>query len=246
MHPVICHIGRFTIYSYGLMMVIAFLAASYLCGQKGESINFNTEYLYNLLFFTFLIGVLGARIFYVIEHIQYYIKHPVEIVMLQYGGLSWFGGLISGSLFAVIYIKLKKLVISEVFDLVAPFLAFGQAIGRIGCFLNGCCYGRHSEIGIYFPAHDAVLIPTQLYASFFLIVIFIILRFIQDKPHRRGAIFFTYLLLYSVQRFFIETLRADNPHILFGLTLFQLLCIAAFVISCLWFIFGAKNKKTAV
>ena len=246
MHPTICHIGPFTIYSYGLMLVAAFLVASYLCGQKARSINFNTNYLYNLLFFAFLLGILGARIFYVIEHSSYYIKRPMEILMLQYGGLSWFGGLILGSVFATIYLRLKKLNVLTVLDLIAPFLALGQAIGRIGCFLNGCCYGRYSELGIYFPVHDAVLIPTQLYASFFLVVIFITLRFIQDKPHRSGVVFFAYLLLYSIQRFFIETLRADNPRILFGLTLFQLLCIAAFTLSCAWFLFSARNKKTTV
>ena len=162
--------------------------------------------------------------------------------MLQHGGLSWFGGLLIGSIFAIRYLKKKQLGVSRSLDLVVPFLALGQAIGRIGCLLNGCCFGRASKFGLYFAVHEGVLIPTQLYSSLVLILIFIILRLLQDKPHRQGQIFFTYLLLYSIARFFIEFWRADNPIVFSGLTLFQILSIAIFLFASIKLILIRRIK----
>lgn len=151
-------------------------------------------------------------------------------MLLSRGGLSWFGGLILGFICSVVYLRKKEISIYTFLDLMVPFVALAQAIGRVGCLLNGCCYGKVSKYGIYFAAHELPLIPTQLYSSLALIFIFIILRLLQDRPHREGEIFFWYLLLYSIKRFFIEFWRADNEIILFGLTLFQLI---SFVIFCL-------------
>lgn len=231
MHPIICQIGPFSIYSYGFMLVMAFIVSSALAKQEAEKRNINPEFIFNFLFSVFVLGIIGARIFYVAQHIWYYFKNPVEIVMLQHGGLSWFGGLILGAISGFFYLKKAKLPILKTLDLIIPFVALGQALGRIGCLLNGCCFGKVSRFGIYFQAHESILIPTQAYSSLLLIVIFIILRIMQKKNLPAGEIFFTYLLLYSVKRFFIEFLRADNEAIFFGLTLFQLLSIGMFCLA---------------
>ena len=160
--------------------------------------------------------------------------------MLQLGGLSWFGGLILGFLSGTVYLKKKKLSVYRILDLMSPFVALGQAIGRIGCLLNGCCFGKISKFGLYFPVHKLVLIPTQICSSLALVFIFIILRFLQDRPHKEGEIFFAYLLFYSIKRFFIEFWRADNEIILFGLTLFQLMSIAVFCLA-IWEILLIKR-----
>jgi phosphatidylglycerol:prolipoprotein diacylglycerol transferase len=231
MHPEICKIGPFTIYSYGLMLALAFIVSLSLAGIQAKSERINPDALFNFLFVAFISGIIGARSFYIIENSGYYIKRPLEIIILQHGGLSWFGGLILGGLTGIAYLKKKKLAVYKVLDIVSPFVALGQAIGRIGCLLNGCCFGKESSSGLYFPVHKLVLIPAQLYSSLILIFIFIILRFLQDRPHREGEIFFTYLLLYSVKRFFIEFLRADNEIILLNLTLFQIISIIIFCLS---------------
>jgi phosphatidylglycerol:prolipoprotein diacylglycerol transferase len=123
-----------------------------------------------------------------------------------------------------------------------PFLALAQSLGRLGCFFNGCCFGKESVYGIYFPVHGLVLIPTQLYSSFILLLIFIILRFLQSRPHRLGQVFYAYLFLYSVKRFFIEFFRGDNRLIIFNLTLFQLISIAIFIIAAFKLVNKHKNK----
>ncbi|MCX5703032.1 MAG: prolipoprotein diacylglyceryl transferase [Candidatus Omnitrophica bacterium] len=229
MHPQICKIGPFTVYSYGLMLAVAFVVSSALASLQARRQQINPDTIFNFLFLTFISGVIGARIFYIIENLSYYIKNPLEIIMLQQGGLSWFGGLIAGVSLGVRYLRNKKLPVYRVLDLVSPYLALGQAIGRVGCYLNGCCFGK-------------VLVPVQILSSLILIFIFIVLRFLQERPHSQGQIFFTYLLLYSVKRFFIEFWRADNPRIFQGLTLFQIISIAIFCLSLVKLLLIKKAK----
>ena len=242
MYPVICQIGPFTIYSYGLMLVLAFIASSTLASFQAKKQNINPEIIFNLSFLSLFVGIFGARFFYIIQNLDYYIKEPLEIIMLQHGGLSWFGGLISAIISGTIYLKKKKLSTYKIFDLIVPFVALGQAIGRIGCLLNGCCFGKISKFGLYFKVHKLVLVPTQIYSSLTLVFIFIILRFLQDRPHRTGQILYTYFLLYSVKRFFIEFWRADHGIIHFGLTLFQMISIAIFCLSILKLLSIKRSK----
>lgn len=223
MYPEICRIGPFTVYAYGLMLVFAFFICSFLVVCEAKRQEVSPEIIFNLSFLVFISGIIGARILYVIENLYFYLKNPLEIIALQEGGLSWFGGLILAIILTIRYLKKKKLPIYKIFDLVVPFVALGQAIGRIGCLLNGCCFGKVSRFGIYFTIHKLVLIPTQIYSSLILIFIFVFLRFLQDRPHKEGQIFFTYLILYCLKRFFIEFWRADNPKIFLGLTIFQFL-----------------------
>lgn len=246
MHPIICTIGPFSVYSYGLMLVVAFFLSAWLICQEAKKRQINPDWIFNFLFTVFISGVIGARIFYVIENAGYYFKNPLEIIMLQYGGLSWFGGLIMGVVSGIIYLRKEKLGIYTILDLAAPFIALGQVLGRIGCLLNGCCFGKVSLYGIYFEAHKSILLPTQIYSAVILLVIFIILRLLQNKPWQAGTIFFTYLFLYSIKRFFIEFLRADNPIVFSGLTLFQILSILVFCVSLLKLrlLFKSKTSKS--
>lgn len=233
MHPEICKIGPFTIYSYGLMLAVAFIVSSALAGLQAKRNNINPDIIFNLSLLVFISGIIGARILYIFENATYYIRNPFEIVMLQHGGLSWFGGVVVAIIFGISYLKKRNLPIYKILDLVVPFVALAQAIGRIGCLLNGCCFGKISKFGLYFQIHKLVLIPTQLYSSLILIFIFVILRFLQDRPHRKGQIFFLYLLLYSIKRFFIEFWRLDNQVIFLGLTLFQIISIIIFILSAI-------------
>ncbi|MDD5465878.1 MAG: prolipoprotein diacylglyceryl transferase [Candidatus Omnitrophica bacterium] len=243
MLPEICQIGPFTIYSYGFMLVLAFFAGSYLASLQAKREGLDPDLIFNLCFLVFISGIIGARIFYVLNDFSFYLRNPLQIIMLQHGGLAWFGGAIFGALAAVLFIKKNKLGLLRILDLLAPFIALGQAIGRIGCLLNGCCFGRASKLGIYFKTFDQVLIPTQLYSSLLLLFIFFVLRFMQDRKHLPGQVLCAYLFLYSIKRFFIEYFRSDSPRIFHGLTIFQLLSLAMFIISLLVLIKIAYDKK---
>lgn|SRR3989338_7036596 len=229
MHPIIVKLGPFTIYSYGLMLALAFITSSMLAVSGGKRKGISPDIIFNLVFIGFISGIIGARFFYVIENISYYLKYPLEIVMLQQGGLSWFGGLIAGVLSGLIYLKRKKAAVYKVLDLISPYVALAQGIGRVGCLLNGCCFGR-------------AFIPIQVYSSLSLLLIFIILRCLQERPHREGEIFFSYLILYCTKRFFIEFWRLDNPVIFLRLTLFQIISIVILILSLTKLLLLKKSK----
>lgn len=212
-------------------MVLAFFVSSYLAGLQAKKEKMDAETIFNLLFFVFIAGIIGCRLFYVLINFSFYLHQPLEIIMLQHGGMAWFGGLIFGSFAGFLFIKKNKLDFLNTADLLVPFVALGQSIGRIGCLLNGCCFGRESPAGLYFPVLHKVLIPTQLYSSLLLLLIFCLLRWMQDKKHLVGQIFYSYLFFYSLKRLFIEFLRNDSPRIFLQLTLFQWLSIAVFVFS---------------
>ena len=243
MHPIICSLGPIKIYSYGLMLVAAFFIATYLAERQAKKIGLDPEIVWNTAFIGTLAGIGGARIFYVLENLAFYLQRPLEIILLQHGGLSWFGGLIFGLLAGLYYLKKKKQPVYITLDLWAPYLALAQSIGRLGCFLNGCCFGKPSAWGIYFPAHAEVLVPIQLYSSLILFLIFIALQLLQARPHRQGSIIYAYLLLYSIKRFIIEFFRMDNPHLLFGLTLFQFIAVIQFFFSLIK-LFSLKTSKS--
>ena len=244
MLPELCHIGPFTIYSYGLMLVLAFFVCAYLSSAQAVKEQMDGEEIFNLCFSVFIFGIIGSRVFYVLLNARFYLHNPLEIIMLQHGGMAWFGGLIFGTSGAILFIKKHKMNLLRTLDLLVPFIVLGQSIGRIGCFLNGCCFGRESEFGLYSKLLNKVLIPTQLYSSLFLLLIFIILRLRQEAKHLPGEILCGYLFLYSLKRFFIEFLRDDSPRMFYGLTIFQILCLVMFFLSLGIFIklFVIKKK----
>lgn len=225
MFPVICRLGPVTIYSYGLMLAIAVFLCTFLAGRDARKAGIPSEFIFDLAFWTVLSGLLGARLFYVALNFSFFLAHPLEMIMIQNGGLAWQGGLVAALIGGIFFTNKKGLALKSVMDLVAPYVALGQAIGRIGCFLNGCCYGKKVSWGIYFPVHDARLHPTQLYASVGLVLIFFVLKYYQKISKVPGSVFLLYLFLASLLRFGVEFFRADHTIAWAGLSIFQLVCL---------------------
>ncbi|MCX7661086.1 MAG: prolipoprotein diacylglyceryl transferase, partial [Candidatus Omnitrophica bacterium] len=129
MCPVIFKLGPISIYSYGLMVGLAFFVILYLIIFEAKRRNLNTELVFNLYFLVFILGIIGARIFFVMENFSYYQEFFWEIPMLWQGGLSWFGGFLSGLLGGIAYLKKKNIPVYPILDLFSPYLALGQSIG---------------------------------------------------------------------------------------------------------------------
>jgi phosphatidylglycerol---prolipoprotein diacylglyceryl transferase len=243
MHPVLCSLGPVHIYTYGLLLAIAFFVCSFFARQEAARQNVNPELILSLSLTSFIWGIVGARAFYVLQNAGYYLRNPLEVLMVQHGGLVWYGGFAGGCVGAVAYLKKKRIGVYKVFDIIAPYIALGQALGRLGCFFNGCCFGRSSAYGVYFPVHDAYLLPTQLYSSFLLVGIYAIVRFLQRRPHREGTVFFAYIFLYATKRFCMEFFRADSQHVFLGLTIFQIISFLLICFSILQLArLGKKNQ----
>ena len=228
MHPILFTIGPITIYSYGVMLATAVLVCTYLLSLDAKRYNISQDIAYDLVFWCMLWGIIGARIFYVFIEWSYFSDNLWEIPMLQKGGLAWQGGFLGGALAGIWFARRKKLSLRPLLDLAAPYVALGQSIGRIGCFLNGCCYGKPVAWGIYYPVHDARLYPTQLFECAGLFIIFLILKKAQTKPHHPGFIFVYYLWLAAIERFIVEFYRADHVTYWLNFSLAQFVAMAVF------------------
>lgn len=237
MHPIIAKLGPVTIYSYGLLVAAGFIIGALLAARHAPKMGLSSDKIINLILIILVAGVAGGRIFYVLLNLRDYLADPLEIVMLTHGGLVFYGGAICAFCAAFIYIKKANLPFMDTFDLLAPFIALGHAIGRIGCFLNGCCYGRAVSGWFGITFQDGITrIPTQIYSSLLLLCLFIFLRIRLDKRKFAGQVSYLYLMIYSAGRVLMEFLRGDNPEVFMNLTFSQLVSLAIFAISLAWYI----------
>ena len=182
--------------------------------QKGLSRHKTLDYSLVIMIF----GILGARLVHVIfEYPDYYIEHPFDIFLLYQGGFVFYGGFLFAFLGCLIFIKYRKDKLTVWMDFFTPIISLGYALGRIGCFLGGCCYGRPSSVpwAVIFSS-DVVapgnisLHPTQLYLSGSEFIIFALILFSEKKKFfPKGSIFYFWLLLHSISRLIIEPFRGD-------------------------------------
>lgn len=247
MHPVIVKLGPITMYAYGVMVALGFGVAAFLIYNHAARLNLNKEKLVDLLVSILIGGIIGARLFYVFMNLGYYLAAPLEIFNLSKGGLVWYGGFVAGMLTGILYIRLNKMDFWLVMDLIVPYVALAQAFGRIGCYLNGCCYGVAAPAGfpmaVTFPDSIVARHPTQLYSAMLLVLIYIILRLRQELPHFKGAIFLGYCILYPLKRFIIEFYRGDNPRAYFGMTISQVLSLTVFIAALVIYIWKRVEWK---
>jgi phosphatidylglycerol:prolipoprotein diacylglycerol transferase len=225
MHPILLHLGPLTLRTYGALVVVAFLAALRVARAGAPLRHIPEAVLLDLVAILIVTGLLGARIFYVFLNLPYFMEHPGEIVKIWEGGLVFYGGFFLAAVAGIWFASRRKLRVSKVADCLAPALALGQAIGRLGCFFAGCCYGKPTSVpwAIIFkdPASLAPLgidlHPTQIYESIGDLFIATVLWLqLVRRPDSKGDIFWLYVLLYGVLRFMIEFFRWDDRGPTFG------------------------------
>ncbi len=155
MHPILFEIPftHLTVKSYGLMMVIGFLSAVFLIRHLSRNITPNPQLITNAALYSLIAGVLGARLFYVIHYPEKFKTEPLSVFAIWEGGLELLGGIALAVTVIVVYTRYHKLPIRKYLDIIAIGLMLALAFGRIGCFLNGCCFGRPTNLpwGIRFP-----------------------------------------------------------------------------------------------
>ena len=243
MYPVLLRIGPLTIYSYGLMVALAFLAGIYVAVflAKGEKIG--ADKILDLAVYVLISSIVGARLFYVIEFWPEFMTNPLGIFFIWQGGLVFYGGLLLAIITILIYAQINKISIWKVLDIIAPATALGYAIGRIGCFLNGCCYGIECSLpwAVSFPNLAGLRHPTQIYASLTGFLIFGLLLFLWRFRKFEGQVFCAGLALYGIYRFLIEFIRI-NPRYLLNLTMAQWGSILIVIIAVSIYLVLAKKK----
>lgn len=228
-------IGNFTIAYYGIIIAIGMLLSFFVVLQIAKKKNINEDYFYDIFIIAIIFGIIGARIYYVLFNLDYYMKDPIKILDIRGGGLAVYGGIILTFIALFVYFKIKKLEAFKILDIAIIGLPLGQSIGRWGNFFNMEAFGTYTNnlfamrlnksklddsvidmnqlLNIikdgdaeYIQAH-----PTFLYESFFCLLLFVILIIAIMKFHRfNGEIVAMYLIGYGIIRFFIESLRTDS------------------------------------
>lgn len=230
MHPIILQTGYFTVHSWGLMLSIGILAGLWLARNHAAQQGLDREVLLDLALWLVVGGLLGARSFYVaVYEPGYYLSHPWEIFMFWKAGLVYYGAFLGGIVAGLIFMYNRKLPFWSLADLVAPSLALGYGVVRIGCFLNGCCYGKPSNVAwaVVFPnlGDHVTRHPTQLYLSLVGFGLAWWLHRLQSVKRFQGQVFLTYAIAYGILRWFVETFR-ENLTIIGSVTVAQLVSIA--------------------
>lgn len=228
MKPVLFDIFGLQVHAYGTMLAIAFLVSIYGVGQLVRKDGISTDTIIDLAIWVIVGAIVGSRAAYVITEFHYFRQAPWwSVFMINTGGLAFHGGLIGGFLAGYWFLMVKKIYPWKLADRVAPFVALGYAIVRIGCFLKGCCYGKVTDVlwAVHCAAGDnAPRHPTQLYSMAGSLIIFAILWKFRNHRHFPGFLFLLYVGLYSILRFIVEYFR-ETPPFLPWLSLAQLVCI---------------------
>ena len=246
MHPIAFQLGSLPIRWYGVMMALGFLAGLWTATRRARRVNVSADAIADVTLWLMLGSIVGARLVYVTTYWkQEFADGPFrEVFMVQHGGLVFYGGLIGASLAGMGYLAWKKLPLWKIADVLAPSIALGSVFGRIGCLLNGCCYGYACTLpwAIHFPAdhetHGAGVHPTEIYDALLNFILYLTLAWRFRRKKFDGQVFAAYLMIYAVFRSIAEHFRGDYPpdHIHGGLTSAQVVSIGIFLAGIiLWF-----------
>jgi phosphatidylglycerol:prolipoprotein diacylglycerol transferase len=268
MYPELFKIGPFTVYSFGLMLGIAFVLSSYLLTKEMERRKLSPKLATEVTLLAIIFGIIGSKLFYLFENWDLFINNPIGQAFSP-GGLTFYGGLILAIIAIWIHVKRKKIPFLFIADAASPSLALAYGIGRIGCHLAGDGdYGiptnlpwgtnyehgtvppsvmfRGSEIAKHYPGgivpDNTPLHPTPIYEFLIMLLIFWILWKLRKKDWADGRLFMLYLVLSGIERFSVEFIRL-NDRLLFGLTEAQLISVLLIIIGSIGYYYYANNKN---
>ena len=221
MFPELFHWGLIHIRTYGLMLAIAFLVGTWLGLKEARRRGLDEDKLITVILVTLVTSVLGARALYVIEHVSEFRRNWGSVIALWQGGLTLYGGIVAGTAAGLWTARRLGMPMWDVADALAPSVALGTAFGRIGCFLNGCCYGKPTDLpwGVTYPPDsfaglefgNAPIHPSQLYFSLFGLALFALLWSLRKRFTVPGTLFWTFLAFFAVGRILLDFTRAYEP-----------------------------------
>ena len=249
MYPVLFKIGNFPISTFGLMMATAFLVGSWITARRMKEVGLDPDLATTLLVYVMLGGILGSKLYYAID-VSIRESRSFTSLFFARDGITWYGGLILGTVMGAIGARMHRVSVLQMMNCIAPAVAVGQAIGRVGCFLVGDDYGHATDLpwGVAFPqgappTEPGVRVhPTQIYEILWLLPVAFVLW---KRRDRSPFLFGEYLIANGLGRFAIETLRL-NPKVLGGLTEPQIVGLALILGgSASWLYFRLRRTPVA-
>ncbi len=257
MDKIALDLGFIKIYWYSLFIFIGFLVGFSVIFIESKKQKLQEDFIIDLSFYSVILGLLGARIYYVLFNLSYYINNPLEIFAIWKGGLAIHGGILAALIFVIIYSKKKKVNIYKLLDIIVVGLIIGQSIGRWGNFFNQEAFGRITSLSHLQRLHIPKFIidnmyiagnyrePTFLYESLSSLVGFIIMLILRKKKNLKlGTLSGFYLTWYGLTRFIIEYLRSDS--LMLGPFKIAMIVSLIFIIVGLYFLIKnivSKDKK---
>ena len=254
MNPVI-NLGFISIHIYSLCILIGIVCAYFLIIREAERFNIKKEDVSDMLFYTIIFGILGARIYYCLFNINYYALNILDIFKIWEGGLAIHGGIIAGAITVIFYCKKKNINLLLMFDILVVGLILAQAIGRWGNFFNAEAHGGVTTLShlksLYLPKFiiDGMYIdgnyyiPTFLYESIWCLMGFLIMFFLRHKSFNKiGYLTGFYFIFYGFERFLVEGLRTDSLMFL-SLKVAQIISIIMLIIGICLLIYSFKKQK---
>jgi len=221
MYPEVFHWGVLHVRSYGLMLAIAFLFGTWLAVQEARRKSLDENRLVTVVMVVLVASVLGARALFVLEHVQELRREWGSVLTIWQGGLTLYGGLVAGTVAGLATARGLGMPMWSVADALTPSIALGSMFGRIGCFLNGCCYGRPTSLpwGVVFPPDSfaglefgrAPVHPAQLYFALAGLALFGLTWSLRRRFPIPGTLFWTFLALFALVRIPLDFTRAYEP-----------------------------------
>ncbi|MGC8639264.1 MAG: prolipoprotein diacylglyceryl transferase [Isosphaeraceae bacterium] len=257
--------GGIKVFGYGTMLVLAFVGSTWMATWRARREKLDPEIILDMAFWIFLIGLVGARLFYCIQYWGRDIKSLLEVIQYWKGGIVYYGGILGGVTAFFVYRHFRPFPLRPYLDVMAPAIMVGTLFGRLGCFLNGCCYGDVCNVpwAVRFPKpsvawHDqwlnglippdatysSPLHPTQLYSSFDSLVIMILLLAFYPLRRRDGEVLGLLMVTYPITRFLIEYLRNDEGVFFAGMTISQNISIALFLGGLAYWLWLSRLPRT--
>ncbi len=257
MHPTLVKLGPLELHAYGFLLAVSFFCGIALAARRAPRRGLSPESVYDTSLVIVLAAILGARLMYVFFHREEMLS-VVDMIAVWRGGLTMYGGVMAAMAASWLYLRRKKLPFLPMADVVAPSLGLGLMLTRVGCFLNGCCYGKPTQLpwGVTFPDEafggrvfgSTPLHPTQLYSSLLGLVILVVLLLADRKRRADGQLFALYLILASAGHFALDFWRyyEANVYILGALTVNQVIAIGACLAGVALFAAARRNGATAL
>jgi phosphatidylglycerol:prolipoprotein diacylglycerol transferase len=240
MHPILFEVGGWPVYAYGVLLALAYLAALQLAVVRARRRGLDGSRVMDLGIYLIIAALVGAKLMLVLVDFEYFMRQPGEILTLVRAGGVFYGGLIAAVGVALWLVRKYELPMWTTADLFAPGIALGHVIGRFGCLLAGCCYGKPTSVpwAVTFtdPAAAAnvgtplgiPLHPTQLYDAGAELLILVVLLATERKGRPfPGRTFWLYILLYGISRFVIEFFRGDDRGMILGVSTSQFVSLVA-------------------
>jgi len=258
MYPVLYKIGPLHLYAYGFFLALAFMSAILVAGQEARRLGLPVGRFYDLCFFIILASLIGSRVLYIILEPDKFLANPLKVFALWEGGLVFHGGLIAALATAYYYMRRHGLPWRATFDALAVGMPLGQAFGRMGCFMAGCCYGTPTDLpwAVTFTNPDTLcplrepLHPAQLYEALLALGVFGAVFWLRKRKHFDGQVILTYFCLAGLVRFTVEFVRHPGdyrgPTVLGAYPLTQVVALGIAVVAglVLWWAWSKSSKPT--